>query len=143
MTDFSHLAQLGIVPDKTVRFDLDFLVGPEQAYLKVLPAVEENKEYFNKSLKAQRKNRGKVAIDLPSIQKNRASDRALYPKCIIKDWGNMKDTAGNDVPFSVEAAQQFLQALPDHLFDELREFCQNYKNFDLPDHEITEDIAKN
>lgn len=143
MTDFSHLSKLQIETDKTITYDLEDLVG--QPSLQVLPATEGNKEYFNAALKSQRKNRtSNKNIDAAFIQKGRAKDKELYPKYIIKGWSGILDTQGNAVEFSVENAIEFIRALPDYLFDDLRDFCQNPKNFtNVEDEEVVEEIIKN
>ena len=47
--------------------------------------------------------------------------------------------------FSVGNATEFLTALPNYLFDELRDFCQNPKNFTSldDDEEVVEEIEGN
>lgn len=138
MNDFSHLAKLQIAKDKPVKFELSDILG--QPYLMVLTATEGNKAYFNAALKSQRKNKISKVIDLAFIEKGRNKDKALYPKYIIKGWGNVKNSNGDEVPFSEAKVVEFIEALPNYLFDELRDFCQDPKNFS---EENVEEIAKN
>jgi hypothetical protein len=127
--DFSHLRVLE-VRDKTAKCTLYHVKG--EPFLVVRPATEANKPYFNAVLKRTRKNVRAVqagAISQAMIAENRDEDRELFPKHVIVDWGNVTDSAGEPVPFSPEACTQFIEALPDWLFDEVRNFAGNSANF--------------
>jgi len=127
--DFSHLRALE-VRDKTATVTL-FQVSGEPLFV-VKPATEANKSYFNAVLKRTRKNVRAVqagAISSAMIKENRDEDRELFPKFVVTDWGRVKDSNGQDVPFSEEACSQYLEALPDWLFDEIRNFAGNSANF--------------
>ncbi len=139
MNDFSHLAELQVSDKKTKKFTFDGVKG--EPYFMVLSATEANKEYFNDALKQQRKNNIKK-MSAVSIKKARDRDRQLYPKHVIKDGGNLYDVKGDLIPFSKEVANQFLDQLPDHIFDDLREYCLEVENFVDAEDEI-EDLIKN
>jgi hypothetical protein len=128
-SNFSHLRALE-VRDKTATVTL-FQVKDEPFFV-VKPATEANKPYFNAVLKRTRKNARAVqagAISPAMIKENRNEDRELFPQFVVTDWGRVTDDAGQDVPFSEAACAQYLEALPDWLFDEIRNFAGNNANF--------------
>jgi hypothetical protein len=64
------------------------------------------------------------------LKENREEDRELYPLYIIKGWQGMLDgDTGEEVKFSKTEAAAFLEALPDWLFDDIRNFCGNPGSF--------------
>ena len=77
---------------------------------------------------------------------NRDEDRRLYPKHILRGWRGVVDSNGDVVEFNPERAAEFVEALPDWLFDELRAFCGDVQNFleeDDGDEEDDEELAGN
>lgn len=138
MNQFSHLAKLQVANDISVKFEFSEILG--QPSLLVLSATESNKGYFNAALKSQKKNKVSKSVDLAFIEKGRNKDKKLYPKHIITGWEGVKNTKGEDVEFNSENLNEFLEAIPDYMFDELRDFCQDPKNFSQ---ENIEDISKN
>ena len=132
-------------PKATVPYVLEHLEG--EPTLMVAPAFGANKDYFNALLRRRRKGPAKLTpkklsqkLEEQTIEDIRNDDKVLYPRHIIKDWDNVTDNDGNEVPFSVEEAEEFLQALPDWIFDEIRVFCVQPQNFlaeDIPDEEET------
>lgn len=144
MSQFSHLKAMEVKSGSTAEFKMHALEGAP--ILVVRPAMESNKAYFNASLKASRSNmrsirNGNVTAGL--LDETRENDRELYALHIVSGWSAVLDNGGKPVEFSREVAGDFLAALPNWLFDELREFCGTPSNFiaDLaPD---TEDTAKN
>lgn len=109
----------------------------------VLPAIESNKPYFNAALKRNMElSRGrKIKIDAGMIEATRVEDKKLFAKYVVKDWKNVKDDTGADVPFSPEVCEEFFDALPAYIFDDIRAFCVDPANFIEP--VDLEDIAKN
>jgi hypothetical protein len=127
--DFSHLKQLD-VKDKTTKYTIYQVHGEPSLILK--PANEANKTYFNAILKRSRRNVKAIQaghVNQVMISEAREKDRALFPRCVVVGWENVQDAEGQDVPFSREACADFLQALPDWLFDEIRNFAGNSANF--------------
>jgi hypothetical protein len=127
--DFSHLRALE-VRDKTATVTLFQVKG--EPFFVVKPATESNKPYFNAVLKRTRKNTRAVqagAISSAMIKENRDEDRELFPKFIVTNWGRVTDSRGQEVPFSEGACAQYLEALPDWVFDEIRSFAGNSANF--------------
>lgn len=144
MVDFSHFSSLK-VKDNTARYEMDQItIQGESPVLIVSPATEDNKPYFNELLKraastSRKFKRGKISVDM--LSQNREEDRGLYPIHIIKSWEKVYDSSGEPVPFSVDAAKEFVAMLPTWLFDDLRAWCGEVANFiDTLDVEIT---AKN
>lgn len=130
----------------TVPFEFEALEGCPVVH--VIAATKENKPYINALLertqtpKRRRKQRQQFDPDeaIKMLEKQAEIDVELYPQFVIKGWENVVDDKGNAVPFSVEAAREFCEAIQGPLFEELQMFCTNYANFtDLE----TEDTAKN
>lgn len=127
--DFSHLKQLD-VKNKTVDYPIYQIAGEPVLVLK--PATEANKPYFNAVLKRSRRNIRAVqsgAINNKMLAENRDEDRELYPRHVIADWKGITDSKGKPVDFSVDACRSFLEALPDWVFDEIRNFAGSSANF--------------
>jgi hypothetical protein len=137
LSKFDHLKKFEVSKD-AVRYDLDQLTGG--MYLMVRPATEANKGLLSESLKRvnarpQRARRAKVSAE--KLEQTRDEDRQLYAKHVVEGWGNVRDSDGKVVEFSKEEVLDFLTALPDWVFDELRAFCTDPNNFlgDLPEDE--------
>ena len=142
MSQFGHLAKLDVSEDVTVAYE--FISIPGNPCLKVLPATESNKKYFNIVLKnSSKKRRHLKTANADLIASHREDDKALYPKYIIKDWSNVMDEKGKMVDYTEEAVQDFLECLPNHFFDELREFCSDVSNFTKEAIEQDEELIKN
>lgn len=143
MTDFSHLEKLDVAGEKTATYTLYQLAG--EPTLLVSSATESNKPYFNALLRKSRRNVRAVQaknINAGTISENRDEDRALYAEHIVKGWEGVKDSKNNTVEFNKENLKDFLEALPNWLFDEVRNFASRPENF-IEDVIETEDIAKN
>ena len=145
MADFSHLKKLDVSVGQTTEYVFNQItVNDKSPVLIVAPATEANKPYFNALLRRAGKTTRQVrsgSINIGMLEDNRTEDRSLYPKHVVKGWRDVTDAGGDDVPFSVESCTDFLTALPDWLFDELRSFCGNPASFaDVLDSEAT---AKN
>jgi hypothetical protein len=129
MSNFSYLKKLE-VKDKTTKYTIFQIQGEPSLILK--PANESNKTYFNAILKRSRSNMRAIQaghVNQVMIAEAREKDRDLFPQCIVMGWENVKDAEGKNVPFNREACTEFLQALPDWLFDEIRNFASNSANF--------------
>ncbi len=100
--------------------------------LQLLPATEANRPYHAALLKRNaRRTRQLQAgrVDPAMIAQNRNEDRELYASHVVRGWSGVKDDAGAVVPFSIPACLEFLQALPNWIFDELRNFASVATNF--------------
>lgn len=145
MVDFSQLKRQHVSDQDTARYDL-FDIDMPGAYLTVAPATRSNKAYnaamIKQTLPMQRRMAGgKLSAEF--LEKYRDDLKPLYAKHVIKGWGNVVDASGADVPFSVENAGAFLEALPNQPFDGLVGFCEDDSNFREDEDTDTEALAKN
>jgi hypothetical protein len=127
--DFNHLRALE-VRDKTAKCVIYQVKG--EPFLVVKPATEANKPYFNAVLRRTKRNVRAVqasAISAAIIAENRDEDRELFPQHVIVGWGRVTDSSGQGVEFSEAACREFIEALPDWIFDEVRSFAGNSFNF--------------
>lgn len=100
--------------------------------LELAQATEANKPYFNGLLRRSRKNMPRIKsgnIDVDLVLANRDNDRELYAKHVLRGWSGVRDTDGNEVPFSADNALEFLTQIPNWLFDEIRDFASEPRNF--------------
>lgn len=130
--DFSHLAEAAVVKaDQTRDYIFDDLKGSPA--LECLPATDENKGYRDERLarinRRRKSLRRGVNLTPALMVKARNEDRELFAAHCVKGWRNVKDKAGNAVPFSAEACLVFLRAVPDYLFDEFRGWIVEPTNF--------------
>lgn len=139
--DFSHLNVSNGRTAKLVMHQIS--VGGNTPYLVLKPATDATKAYYNHVLKRSGKNARQVAagaINAGMIEENRKEDRELYPLHIIIGWGYededgtdhpgvMPDAEGADTKFSPDACRDFINALPNWLFDDVRQFAGNPLNF--------------
>ena len=143
MSKFSHLKQLDVQREQTTEYPLYQLAG--EPVLILAPATESNRGYFNSLLRKSRKNMRVVQsgkVNASVVKNNREEDKKLYAEHIIVGWKNMLDSSGNEIPFSKEDCADFLNELPDWLFDEIRTFASNVQNF-IEDAIDAQETAKN
>lgn len=138
MTDFSYLKNLD-VKNKTAHYPIHQIAGTPVLIMK--PATEANKPYFNAVLKKSRRNVRALkagAINQVMIAENREQDRELFPRFVVTGWEDLVDAKGEAVEFNRENCEAFLRALPDWIFDEVRNFAGDSINFteDMPDIEV-------
>lgn len=137
--NFSYLRQY--VPTETAEYELFELegVGDECPVLIVkcaadntayLEALKQHRQETNR--KVERMRRGKNKRLRPGEVMNELLaeiDLKVYPGTIIVDWRNVVDTNHEAVPFTVENCAAFLQALPHSIFEGVRAFCSDPRNF--------------
>ncbi len=143
MVDFGQLKALEVTADKTVEYTLYQVEGTPTLILA--PATESNIPLFNAALKRAGKAGNRVKISgktLGTIREGRVQDRELYARHVVKGWHDVTDVNGDEVPFTRENCHDFLTALPDYIFDDVREYAREPANFvdELPD---TEAVAEN
>lgn len=134
MSKFTSIKAQRVSADVTTEYTFHRItVNGVSPTLIVRPAAEVNKSYYNALLRriarSQARSKAGAQIDAGTIAENRAEDRELYPQFIVTGW---KDTIGDDgkeVPFSQADAKDFLSAIDDFEFDELRAFCSTLTNF--------------
>ncbi len=133
MSKFGNLAQYDVKADKAVRYDVEEIrMAGKTPWLMVKPATEANKPFARAQLKSSNKKlklSSARGITVESLEATRKDDRALYPKYIITDWGNVFDDEGLEVPFNAENCKEFIDAIPDWIFDQMRQFCAVPANF--------------
>ena len=147
MGKFSYLQKKAVTETAEAEFTLYQLEG--EPVLTVAPATEANRDFFNAFLKRtgniQRTSSTNKSLTSRQLKQIRNEDRVLFSKHIVKDWDGIVDDKGKPVEFSYENSREFLDALPDHIFDDLRAFAREPSNF-LEDSDETidaENTAKN
>lgn len=147
MVDFSNLRKLAVSAQDTAEYTFYEIEG--EPTLKVRPATEANGRYWSAVLARSSKNvrrarSGKITASM--LKEGRTDDRELYPKHVVMAWTTAPmDTNGDAVDFTAENCAAFLEAIPDHIFDGLRNFCSDVTNFqeDVMDEEEIEETGKN
>lgn len=134
MPNFGKLNELTVTANTTAECKLFHItVNGKSPILVVAPATEVNKPYFNEQLRRVSSSVKQVkagAINASMLEEGRDDDRELYPKFVIKGWRDMLDhETGEEIKFSRKVCEEFLQALPDHVFDYIREFAANTSSF--------------
>lgn len=117
----------------TAEFALYQLEGAP--VLTLAPATEDNAPFFNEAVRRANKKAAVVkaaGVTPDLIRTTREEDRDVYARHVLKGWRGIKDADGEDVPFTVENALEFLQALPGWIFEDIRTFAGNPSNF-LPE----------
>lgn len=137
MAKFSKLRQMDLQETATATMTLYMLDGEPK--LTMRPADEVNSKYMQAALK-NAPERARVArrtgLTPGMIKANRDRDRENFAAHVIIGWEGVVDDDGKAVTFSPETCKEFLDALPDWIFDEVREFAQSPNNFvSLPDEE--------
>ena len=133
MANFDYLDNLEVTNTKTARY----IMAPVQLLGKaveftVKPATQANPAYFNEFL---RRNKavtrafatGNISVDL--LEENRGQIKELFCKYIAVGWKNVVDGKGDPVGFTRETCAEFLDKLPDWIFDEMFIFCNQASNF--------------
>lgn len=145
MSKFSHLKKLGVKSDVTAEYAIhQIIVNGEMPTLTLAPATEANSPYFNSLLRRASKASKRIkngVIKKETIDENREEDRKDFAKHVIKGWKGVTDEKGVAVEFDADSCLEFLEALPNEIFDEIRAFATDASNFS----EVLEinSIAKN
>lgn len=133
MANFDNLKAFDVKAETAVRYDItDIQMNGKTPFLMVKPATEANKPFARAQLLRSNKRAraaGGRGVSLETIEGTRDDDRELYPRYVIEDWGNVFDTDGQPVAFSVKSCQEFLTALPNWVFDGVRNYCTTPTNF--------------
>lgn len=117
--------------------------GRNAGRLHVMHAGETNKPYTNALARLGAKMAktevagGDDAVSA-MLEKNLEMDRQLFPRHVITGWEGVLDTNREPVPFSPEACEEFLRALPDWLMRKLSGFVSRPANF-IAEEEIDPD----
>ena len=147
MSQFEHLEAYD-PKGQTAEFYLPIKGRPT---LTMRSAGQSNPPYFN-AISRQNAKTGQTRrlalgqLDTDTIEVNRQQDRELFPRHVITGWSKIVDKDSNPVAYTAEACREFLDALPDWIMDEIRNFACIPANF-LPDDDPTpdeiSDTAKN
>jgi hypothetical protein len=129
MANFSHLKALEQKAEaRPYRFaDIE---GSPSIYF--LPGTDANKTFMNESLRraAARTAGGgrgrRVTTD--TVAEARQEDREVLAFTCAQSW-DVKDADGNPVEFTPQNCLEFFEALPDWLFDGVRNWVTNPVNF--------------
>lgn len=149
MADFGYLDGLKVTDSNTAELTIHSIVLPngKSPILVGRCAGQNNKPYFNVLLRTNSR-RAKIVkaqgVNASMLDENRDQDRELFPRHVITDWKDVVDSKGKPVAFSRENCEEFLQHLPDHIFDQVRDFFATPENFvgDLVSIEETEEQGK-
>lgn len=123
----THWVQLpDVSPDAAVEVRH---VGGCKAYQNGVLRLAASMDEKERDLLSERASAGAFE----ALDAIRPIDLQLYPKHIILSWRGIQDVDGHDVEFSVEACREFLAAIPDLTFDEIRMGASLPGNFGLED----------
>jgi hypothetical protein len=96
------------------------------------PATEVNKPYARLQLQKSNKRAKSMAArgaTLETMDASREDDRSMYPRMVLTGWNHIYDDAGQPVEFSLKHCEEFLQALPNYVFDSVRQAFITPQNF--------------
>lgn len=133
MSKFNYLESKR-TKNKQVYFET-YEINPDESKstLTVLPSTAANSKYMNAFLKQsnvlRRRTKKSKDFTLSELSELRNLDKELFPEHVIVGWENVKDGANSIVPFNKENCTDLIAALPDFMFDELRDYCANPYNF--------------
>ena len=145
MPNFEYLKGLDVTNDQVKEYPIsEITVNGLVPVLLVASSTEANKPYFNALLKRAGKSARAVRagkLTAAMLEENREEDKDLYPRFVIRGWTDVLDGDGKALKYSNSDCADFIDALPNWIFDDLRVFCGNPANFaDLIDVEVN---AKN
>ncbi|MES0340683.1 MAG: hypothetical protein ABUK08_00045 [Candidatus Humimicrobiaceae bacterium] len=129
--DFGHLKKLEI-KDRVIDYPIEDIQGEPVPTLKIKPATQSNKPYFNAILRKSKSKVGSIQsgnININMLDENRTEDKKLFPKHVISGWNNVKDSSGESVLFTFDNCNDFINALPNWIFDKIRNFAATSENF--------------
>lgn len=102
---------------------------PRTPVLYGVCAGEKNKKLRAAVNKANARRSRRKSSNAQILAAARANCRAFFPTCVLTDWQDVYDDSGEAVPFSVEAAGAFLEALPDWILQGVMEYFGDPANF--------------
>ena len=136
MAEFGYLKKLEITGESVAVYTFAGVVG--KPAVKVRPANDYNPKFWSAKVALSRTHADmQQALAAAGVGDNdtaalvRQIDRQLYPTHIVIGFerapydGKTKQR----VQGTVEEVREFIHALPDNLFDELRDFCISRNTF--------------
>lgn len=142
MADFSYLRSAQITPETTTEYKFWDIPGVPSIILA--PAIDANPAYLEYRIRLaakdaeEAKNEKVDPLDVPVTpeivkadqERARERDRKIIAHACARGWGVAPfDAYGAQPEFSVENCLDFLRAVPDWIFDPMRPFVQNVRNF--------------
>lgn len=144
---FGYMEQAEVTAESVATYTMFHITMPngKNPVITGRIAGEKNLNYFNQVLKRTAKRAKAIqagAMSQAMLAENRDEDRMLFPKYVITGW-EVVDAQGKEVAFSPSECSDFLNALPDHVFDDLRNFFASPNNFaqDIDDETVTAEEA--
>ena len=138
MNDFSYLEGAKITGDETREFTLLSIQLPNGRNPTFIGRIaSESNKPFARELAARQIKKHKLMqgasinpdLALADAKKTRDEDRELYAKYVVTGWKDVCDGDGKDVKFSPADCLKFFRALPDDMFDMVRNFYATTSNF--------------
>jgi len=123
---FEHLKRYEI-RDRTAEMTLDVING--SPVLILAPFTEQNRPLLAEILRMNKSSARTTLFNEKDIDKTTAYHKELCAKYVLRGWRNVFDSKGASVLFSEEAAAEFLEALPNWLFTQIRLFAMESSNF--------------
>ena len=143
MGDYSYLGAAAVTAGTTAEYVFTDIPGLPSIMLA--PSLDMNPVFLDLRLRmaldssfAPMPNRADpdrpTAAEIKAEdQHSREDDRILIAKSCARGWGRApKDINGVSHDFTVDECLAFFRALPDHMFDPVRRFCMNVRNFAGP-----------
>ena len=133
MSKFEYLSELEVTKATTKTYKVyQITVAGKTPELTVAPATQANTQFFNALIKrtkgvARAIQSGNITASV--LEQNRDELRGLFTDYVVKAWEHVYDSEGQAVPFNKENCDEFLQALPDWIFDEITNFVSDSQNF--------------
>lgn len=142
MPDFSHLKNLAVTEESTSEYTFSLIEGDPSIILA--PAHDVNAAFRRRRIEmsleladkftkpGKRTKPEKLTVDkvIKDDDEERENNRILIAHTCAKGWGTAPlDAKGKPVEFSAENCLEFLQAIPQDMFDSLARFASNLFNF--------------
>ena len=133
MVDFTNLDQYKVTSANVKEYPLVEIAG--EASLMVRSCNEGNSGYMNGLLRITgqddggRRSKQSKGLSADKMDETREYDRELYPEHVITGWSGVVDAEGKEVKYSVKVCREFLNALPDWIFDRIRIYVSDPENF--------------
>lgn len=110
MSRFEHLKKYSVSHETTAWYEFAHLEG--QPALLVAPATSDNRPLLNALARKAPAlaDDAELPADVRELRALIADAQAFGEHCVV-DWRRVVDKDGNDVPFSKEAAIEFLEQL--------------------------------
>lgn len=135
---FSNLSKFNVTAEMTHAHKMEDITlrdAEGKEHVPVLigkPATEANKPYARLQLQKSNKRAKSMAArgaTLETMDSSREDDRAMYPRMVLVGWEHVYGDDGQPVEFNVRHCTEFLEALPNYVFDAARQAFTTPQNF--------------